>query len=399
MNILFCFEFFPFPERGGISNVSIRLSRFFRERCGMKCYCLCTAIERQCRDLDVFDGYIVVENNKNSIREIREYIINKQIDIVLFQVVWNIRLFKLIQSAHRGSDSRLISAIHGLPGQFFYNLRKYIEHEKPRSYKERVIKCFKPLYLSYVYHKYKRYNHFIYNHSETGVVLTEANKKSYIDFYRLGNADKFTVIPNPLSYDRFATVEEVRNKEQIVLVVARFEESVKRLSYVLKIWHRLEKNKGVQGWKLVIVGDGDDKELYLELSRELGLKNISFEGRQNPLDYYRKSAVFLMTSLFEGFGVTLTEAQQMGVVPIAMDSFEAVHDIIVHGKSGLIVPNNDLNAYTESLYRLLVDKTCREAMAIGAIEQSKKFSIDTVAGRWCSLFKSLVSPCQDRKKE
>lgn len=81
------------------------------------------------------------------------------------------------------------------------------------------------------------------------------------------------------------------------------------------------------------MGDGDDKDLYLELSRRLGLKNISFEGRRNPLDYYRKSAVFLMTSLFEGFGVTLTEAQQMGVVPMAMDSFDAVHDIIVHGKA------------------------------------------------------------------
>ena len=292
MNILFCFEYFPYPERGGISNVSIRLSRYFREKCGMKCYCLCTAIEKQCRNLEVFDGYIVIENNKTAISEIREYIVSKQIDILLFQVVWNIELFKLVYAAQRGTDCRLISAVHGLPGQFFYNLKKYIEREKPRNCKERIIKCFKPVYLSYVYHKFKKYNHFIYDRSDAFVALTEANRRNYMDFYRIKDTGKFTVIPNPLSYDEFIDAGGVQNKEKTVLVVARFEESVKRLSYVLEIWHRIE-SKGVADWKLVIVGDGDDKDLYLELSRRLGLKNISFEGRRNPLDYYRKSAVFL----------------------------------------------------------------------------------------------------------
>ena len=46
----------------------------------------------------------------------------------------------------------------------------------------------------------------------------------------------------------------------------------------------------------------------------------------------------------------------MGVVPMAMDSFDAVHDIIVHGESGLIIPDNDLDAYAEDLHRLIVDK-------------------------------------------
>lgn len=398
INVLFCFEYFPYPERGGISNVSIRLSRYFREKCGMKCYCLCTVVEQQCRNLDVFDGYIVIENNRTAIPEIRKYIENKQINILLFQVVWNIKLFELLHSARRGTDCRMVSAIHGLPGQFFYNLKKYIEQEKPRSCKERIIKYLKPLYLLYVYHKFRRYNHFIYNQSDACVVLTGSNKKSYVDFYRIGDTRKFTIIPNPLSYDEFATYEEICTKEQVVLVVARFEEGVKRLSYALKIWHRLEC-KGVDGWRLVIVGDGDDRELYLELSRQLGLKNISFEGRRNPLEYYRKAAVFMMTSLFEGFGVTLTEAQQMGVVPMAMDSFDAVHDIIVHGESGLIIPDNDLDTYAESLYQLLADKAYREQLALNATVSSKNFSIDTVAFKWCNLFKSLVYSCRDRKKE
>jgi glycosyltransferase involved in cell wall biosynthesis len=47
-----------------------------------------------------------------------------------------------------------------------------------------------------------------------------------------------------------------------------------------------------------------------------------------------------MTSAYEGWGLTLTEAQQMGVVPIAFDSFGAVYDIIENEYNGLIIPNS-----------------------------------------------------------
>lgn len=143
---------------------------------------------------------------------------SKRIDILLFQVVWNIELFKLVYAAQRGTDCRLISAVHGLPGQFFYNLKKYIEREKPRNCKERIIKCFKPVYLSYVYHKFKKYNHFIYDRSDAFVALTEANRRNYMDFYRIKDTGKFTVIPNPLSYDEFIDAGGVQNKEKTVLV-------------------------------------------------------------------------------------------------------------------------------------------------------------------------------------
>ncbi len=52
-----------------------------------------------------------------------------------------------------------------------------------------------------------------------------------------------------------------------------------------------------------------------EMAHKLNLKNISFEGFQEPEPYYARSSLFCLTSTFEGFGLVLAEAMQHGCVP------------------------------------------------------------------------------------
>lgn len=67
---------------------------------------------------------------------------------------------------------------------------------------------------------------------------------------------------------------------------------------------------------------------------KLNLRNIEFKGTQPSEPYYAESSVLCMTSTYEGFPMVLIEAQQYGCVPMAFDSFEAVHDIIEDGENG-----------------------------------------------------------------
>lgn len=136
------------------------------------------------------------------------------------------------------------------------------------------------------------------------------------------------------------------------MIVARLDEHSKRLSLALRIWHEVE-NRGYGDWKLTIVGHGPDEMYYRTLADELQLKNISFEGRQEPLEYYRRASIFMMTSAYEGWGITLLEAQQMGVVPVVFDSYVALHDIVGNGVNGIIVENGNLDKYVEQLTALM----------------------------------------------
>jgi glycosyltransferase involved in cell wall biosynthesis len=94
-----------------------------------------------------------------------------------------------------------------------------------------------------------------------------------------------------------------------------------------------------------------------------------------------------MTSSFEGFGLTLLEAQQMGVVPIVFDSFSALHDIILDGHNGVIIKNNDLQSYKEQLLNLMRNSTYRNNLAKNAIDNSANFSKEKIVAIWENLFK------------
>ncbi|WP_195585053.1 glycosyltransferase, partial [Bacteroides thetaiotaomicron] len=140
------------------------------------------------------------------------------------------------------------------------------------------------------------------------------------------------------------------------------------------------------GWKLIIVGDGEARNMYYQLAKELQLRNISFEGRQNPLMYYQKAAIFMMTSITEGFGLTLTEAQQNGVVPIAANTFPSLGDIIQSGYSGIIVPDGDVKLYADSLYELMNNSKLRQKLAKSAVESSRRFTLESICAQWYDLF-------------
>lgn len=384
-NILFCFEYMPYNGRGGISNVSIRLSKYFRAHYGLKCYCLYMDIEPECKDTSYFDGCFQIEKNKANINHLTEFITENEIGNIIFQVAWNFNLFKLIKKAAKLTDTPIITAIHGLPRQIIYTVDEYLKNNIPHGFKESVAKKIRPVYLRYLYNKLRYRNLYLCRNSDKMVWLTLANKNDYLSFYAIDNNEKFRVIPNPTTFDYFYPKDKIANKENIVLVVSRFEEKVKRLSLILKIWKIMESSYKTN-WKLIIIGSGSEMDMYLNLSKKLELQNVIFEGYKNPFEYYKKASIFLMTSLFEGFPLTLVEAQQCGVVPIAMDSFESLRDIISDGINGIIVPDNNIHEYASKLNGLINDIGYRNSMQLNAIGSSRKYSIETVASEWISLF-------------
>ena len=200
---------------------------------------------------------------------------------------------------------------------------------------------------------------------------------------------KLDAIPNPLVFDCEISEEALRQKENIVLVVGRMLESPKRISLVIKVWHELEKYEDAASWNLKIVGEGPSLDDYKQMAHDLGLKRISFEGFQQPQPYYEKAKIFLMTSAFEGFGMTLIEAQQMGVVPVVMDSFLSLHDIIKDGKNGFIVPNNDIDAFAENVIGLMKNEELLAELREGGLKSCQQFSVKKIVDRWDVLFNGL----------
>lgn len=200
---------------------------------------------------------------------------------------------------------------------------------------------------------------------------------------------KCVAIPNPLSWEEISTPDILKDKQKEVLIVSRINNPEKRIDLALKVWKILENKGATKDWTLRIVGDGIHKDYLIEMARVMHLHNVVWESRQDPRPFYKRASIFLLTSVTEGWALTLTESMQMGVVPIAFNSYPAVNSIITDGYDGYLIPTKDLKKMAEKLMRLMQNKETREQLALNGLQSCRRFTIDSVMDQWRDMLNKL----------
>lgn len=220
------------------------------------------------------------------------------------------------------------------------------------------------------------------------VLLSESYVKEYLKIrgYQFTQG-KLTYMHNPLVLNVKMTDKELCSKENVVLCVSRMSEDVKRISYMIEIWRRIEKDHRFDEWKFDLVGDGPSLSSYKEMASCMGLKRIKFWGYQNPENFYKRSKILLMTSVSEGWGMTIPEAQQCGVVPIVLNTFSSVHELISDGYNGRI--SNSKRDFLHCLKKTMMQNDEWKTMAQNGIESCKQFRVTHIVDEWEKLFDSI----------
>jgi len=252
-----------------------------------------------------------------------------------------------------------------------------------------MIRLFKVLGLSFITAKaisrklkYGRY-------SDKVILLSEKYIPLYQKITGETRKEKFGYIPNALSFSEIANDDILKTKKKEVLIVARFAECQKRISLALKIWQKIEISGQFNDWVLKIVGGGGDEKKIKHLAQKLKLKNISFEGKQNPIEYYKKASIFMMTSAYEGFPMTLGEAQQNGCIPIAFNSFAAINDLIENKRNGIVITNNNIDEYMDALKELMKNEENRHILAKNGLKDCERYINENIINQWITLFNNL----------
>ncbi len=168
---------------------------------------------------------------------------------------------------------------------------------------------------------------------------------------------------------------------------ARFVEA-KGLDLLLRSFSLFcEKNKD---WKLVIAGDGEDRLAAVDLAWRLGIQNrIEFTGIvDNVQDYYLDSSVYLLSSKWEGWGLVVIEAFEMGVPVIAYD-IVPIDVLITNGEDGFIIEQFKYTKFAAAMTKLANDEALRKRMSQKAIKKAEQFSIENIYGLWHDMLKSM----------
>ena len=399
MNILFITEIEPCSFYGGTSRITYSLARILEEK-GHSCFLAYSrAVESSWRGIASGKARFTLDDAESVFKRIFK---ENRIDIVINNLVsqgFKNKVLPVVYGITRETGAAVISCLHAMPGEEMKgNSIKNSLYRIGHGYRlKQILKDLfmglvpeKALRLLFGFHFKNKYR-FLYEYSDKVVLLSDRFREDFMKLGRLKDDSKLYSIHNMLSFKDFLPVEEIAAKEREVLVLARMDEKSKRISRILRIWRMVCKDGLHEDWKLTIVGGGRDLPYFKKIASRYHLDNISFEGWvEDEIPFFRRASLFMMTSAFEGWGLTLTESQQMGVVPIVFDSYASLRDIIDDGKNGIIVPDKDFDCFYRNLTMLMDDDETRRKMAKEAIETSHRFSIENIFNEWMTLFDTFV---------
>jgi glycosyltransferase involved in cell wall biosynthesis len=138
--------------------------------------------------------------------------------------------------------------------------------------------------------------------------------------------------------------------------------------------------------RLVVIGDGPEHGALQARVERLGLGDavrllgaLADDGEVR--DWYRRSAIFCLPSIQEGFGIVFLEAMASGL-PVVSTTATAIPEVVPHGRAGLLVPPRDPAALAEALHTLLTDSALQARCRAFGREHVGPFSWDRVAERF-----------------
>lgn len=232
---------------------------------------------------------------------------------------------------------------------------------------------------------------YIYHQSDRFVVLSKGFIPEFQKFTQLRDLSKLCVITNPITIDSNHYIYNPEEKVKEIIYVGRLDFVQKRVYRVIDTWNLLENH--YQDWKLTIVGDGPDRSNLENHVKALNLKHVYFEGFQNPVPYYRRASILMLTSDFEGFPLVLAEAMSCGVVPVVYNSYAAVKDIIDNEVNGMVTEKSDGGFCAESMAinvkKVIHNCESSHSMAIQAMKKSENYSIDSIYHVWMDFFANI----------
>ncbi|MDR3348932.1 MAG: glycosyltransferase [Acidaminococcales bacterium] len=132
-------------------------------------------------------------------------------------------------------------------------------------------------------------------------------------------------------------------------------------------------------WRAVAVGDGKDAGKIRELAKNLGIYDkIDWMGWQaDPWAAVKEASCLVLTSDFEAFGLTLTEAMQRGVFCLSSDCAPGPLEIVQDGVNGQFYPIGDVEKLAR-LMQKIVDRPDALPAAAAIAQSVEKYSAETV---------------------
>jgi glycosyltransferase involved in cell wall biosynthesis len=229
------------------------------------------------------------------------------------------------------------------------------------------------------------------------VVVANEVKRDLVETFGVSE-HLIEVVYNPLDADRIragarAPLDDRWKSRAGQLTVVAVGRLVQLKGYDLLIRAIAELRKKLDV-RLILVGDGDQRARLIDLTRALNIEDhVMFAGQQdNPWRFMAAGDALALTSHTEAFPCVLAEAMLLGVPVLAAECSRGIYEMLEDGRSGVIVPVNDVGAIARGLDRLLGDVQLRGQLVAAGKKRVEAFDMATVEQRYESILTGVIAP-------
>ncbi len=234
---------------------------------------------------------------------------------------------------------------------------------------------------------------FSINESDAITAVSDSLKQETLKSFAIEK--DIHVIPNFVDVKRFYQTDKNHFKqmlaphgERILVHVSNFR-AVKRVADVIHIFEQVKKQVPS---KLLMIGDGPDRQSAEELARTLGLYNdIRFLGKQEQIsEILSITDLFLLPSATESFGLSALEAMACSV-PVISTNAGGLPEINIDGKTGYLSDVGNVDAMAQHAIHILTDDARLNEFKREAIEQARRFEKQHIIPQYEELYEQVIA--------
>ena len=235
---------------------------------------------------------------------------------------------------------------------------------------------------------------FSINKSDIVTSVSESLKQETLKLFEITN--EIEVIPNFIELNKNIDNSSIpcyrsliaKENERVITHISNFRK-VKRIPDVIKIFHKIQQHIPA---KLMMVGDGPEKEKAERLCVELGIQDkVIFFGNSNEIDRILSySDLFLLPSETESFGLAALEAMALSV-PVISSNSGGLPEVNFEGISGYLSNVGDVKEMAENALKILKDTNTLNEFKAKALATAKQFDIQNILPLYEELYMRALS--------
>lgn len=229
--------------------------------------------------------------------------------------------------------------------------------------------------------------------SDGVTAVSESLKQQTYDHFGIKN--DIRVIYNFIDFERFSKTNKdhfkkaiAPNGERILSHTSNFRK-LKRVDDVIHVFHKVNK---VIPSKLLLIGDGPERQNMEDLCRKLNLcDDIRFLGRQDAVEeLLAVSDLFIMPSESESFGLAALEAMACEV-PVISSNAGGLPEVNIHGKTGYLSEIGDVASMANNAISILSNEEVLAEFRANALAQAQRFDIKNILPQYEAYYEEVLA--------